>query len=73
MSFEDFHVPPRWALDCRRWSDGPRARRHGGLANARQAQIRAEERQQQIRAYARVHQCSQREAENELFAADDEE
>jgi len=72
MAFEDFHVPPRWALDCRRWADGGPARRHGALAGERQSQANTEERRRRIRAYARDHQCSEAEAERELYGEDDD-
>src|SRR3712207_3860484 len=67
MSFEEFRVPPRFALDCRRWANGPRGRRKGSLASTRQSEINADERQRRIRAYAPDHRSSEAEAERELF------
>lgn len=72
MAFDDFSNPPRHALNCAQWRDGPHARRHGGAANERRAQIRADdgERARRVRQYARDHRCSEAEAEADLFGDD---
>lgn len=72
MAFEDFSMPPRFALDCRRWADGGAARRHGAVAGERQAQVKSEDRQRQIRKYAADKRCSQAEAERDLYEGEDE-
>ncbi len=67
MAFDGFRNRPRDALDCRRWATGAHTRRNGGVAMARQAQVKSDERQRLIRAYARDHRCSEAEAEDALF------
>jgi len=70
MAFDDFRKFPRYSLNCTRWAQSGNGR-WLELATDRR---RAEEAQRRgrIRAFCRDHQCSEAEAERELYGEDDD-